>query len=330
MYKKVSIITPCYNSENFLDRYLDSVFNQTYKNIELILINDGSTDKTGDIINDWIPKFKEQGIEIIYLHKKNGGAASAINMALKVFTGYYLTWPDSDDILDINSIKEKVDFLEENKQYALVRSDAKIVNEKDINKVIGSFAKEEFKYKSDLFDDCIYENNFWFAPGCFMVRSEEFIKVNPHREIYESTGGQNWQMLLPVLYNYKCGYIDQMLYTYVIRYNSHSHSLNTLQSKIDRTYIHQDIIINTIDRIIDMNNIEKDKYSLNIKAKYFRKRIELGFNFYDKNIVKENYYALKELNLLTKKDIKYYIFSRNKLVNKLTLLASKILYKILR
>ena len=63
----VSIITPCYNGEKFLERFLDSVLNQTYENIELILVNDGSTDKTDDIANKYKNKFDERDYAYIYI-----------------------------------------------------------------------------------------------------------------------------------------------------------------------------------------------------------------------------------------------------------------------
>ena len=63
----VSIITPCYNGEKFLERFLDSVLNQTYENIELILVNDGSTDKTDDIANKYKNTFDDRDYAYIYI-----------------------------------------------------------------------------------------------------------------------------------------------------------------------------------------------------------------------------------------------------------------------
>jgi glycosyltransferase involved in cell wall biosynthesis len=96
MMKKVSIITPCYNGESFVSRYLDTILNQSYNNLELILVNDGSTDQTEAIVMSYKPKFKEVGIEFIYMYQEHAGQAAALNQGLKIFTGDYLTWPDSD------------------------------------------------------------------------------------------------------------------------------------------------------------------------------------------------------------------------------------------
>src|SRR5690554_883131 len=113
MTNKVSIITPCYNGERFVSRYLDTIVNQSYKNIEFIFVNDGSTDQTEAIVMSYKPKLIEAGIEFIYVYQDNAGQAVALNQGLKLFTGDYLTWPDSDDILSVDSIEKKVKFLKE-------------------------------------------------------------------------------------------------------------------------------------------------------------------------------------------------------------------------
>jgi len=89
----VSIVTPCYNCENHISRYLDSIIGQTYKNIELVLINDGSNDNTESIINSYTSKLKKRGIDLIYITQKNSGVSEALNTGLKHFSGDYR--PDS-------------------------------------------------------------------------------------------------------------------------------------------------------------------------------------------------------------------------------------------
>jgi len=134
MGKKVSIITPCYNGEKYLARYLNSILNQTYPQIELILVNDGSGDDTERIALSYKKIFRERGCEFIYVFQQNAGIAGALNTGLKVFTGEYLTWADSDDFFDAESIEKKVHFLENNKEYGFVRSDAYIYKEKNMKK----------------------------------------------------------------------------------------------------------------------------------------------------------------------------------------------------
>ena len=75
----VSIITPCYNGETFLHRYFESILAQTYPNLELIFVNDGSTDKTEEIAMSYQKKLCEKGIRYIYLEQENAGQAAALN-----------------------------------------------------------------------------------------------------------------------------------------------------------------------------------------------------------------------------------------------------------
>ncbi|MBR5177774.1 MAG: glycosyltransferase family 2 protein [Lachnospiraceae bacterium] len=90
---KISIIIPCYNVEKYVERCIDSVIQQTYKNTEIILVNDGSNDKTGDICDTYS---KKDG-RITVIHKRNGGASSARNLGMSVATGDYIYFIDSDD-----------------------------------------------------------------------------------------------------------------------------------------------------------------------------------------------------------------------------------------
>lgn len=315
MEKKVSIITPCFNGEKFVSRYLDSILNQTYKNIELILVNDGSTDRTEDIIKSYISKFNDKGMELKYIYQRNKGQASALNKGLEIFSGDYLTWPDSDDILSIDSIEKKVLFLEKNKEYGLVRTDAVIVNENNLNEIEGYFAKDnENKLKEELFLDFIIENKVWFAPGCYMVRTKFFLDVNPNKKIYQGKGGQNWQMLLPIMYKYKCGFIDEALYTYIIRKNSHSHSIINYKKIMSSCDEHENILVNTVESI-DMPEEEKKKYLSIIKEKYIRKRLYIASDFKDKNLSNKQYEILKKNNIANRMDFLQYLSCKNKLYN---------------
>lgn len=96
---KVSIVVPCYNAEKYMDKMLASVFGQTFKDIQLILVNDGSTDNTAKVLEECK---KAHPDKVLVLHKENGGQSSARNMALDYATGEYVVFWDADDYADVD------------------------------------------------------------------------------------------------------------------------------------------------------------------------------------------------------------------------------------
>ena len=106
--KLVSIIIPVYNVEKFLNECVDSVLTQTYKNLEILLVDDGSTDNSGIICDDYLSK--DQRIKVI--HKKNGGLSSARNSAMDIMKGEYVYFLDSDDYISSDLIERYVSLME--------------------------------------------------------------------------------------------------------------------------------------------------------------------------------------------------------------------------
>ncbi|MEG2898607.1 MAG: glycosyltransferase, partial [Eubacterium sp.] len=100
--KLISLIIPIYNSEKFLDRCIQSIINQTYKNIEIILVNDGSIDQSLEICQ----LYKKRDNRIVIINKKNGGVGSARNIGLQKAKGDYIGFIDSDDYIDKETYEE--------------------------------------------------------------------------------------------------------------------------------------------------------------------------------------------------------------------------------
>lgn len=96
MQELISVITPVYNVEKYLCRCVDSIINQTYKNLEIILVDDGSTDNSGKICDEYAVK----DLRIKVIHKENGGAAASRNCGLDVAKGKYIAFVDSDDYVE--------------------------------------------------------------------------------------------------------------------------------------------------------------------------------------------------------------------------------------
>lgn len=105
----VSVIIPVYNAEKFLRKCLNSIVNQTYSSIEIIVVNDGSTDSSPLIISE----FKDLDSRIVYINKANGGIGSAYLAALKNVTGQYVLFVDSDDYMELNAVERLVSLASE-------------------------------------------------------------------------------------------------------------------------------------------------------------------------------------------------------------------------
>ena len=107
--KKISVIIPVYNVEKFLEKSVRSVFNQTYNNLEIILIDDGSTDNSGKICDE----LAKENERVIVVHKKNGGLSSARNRGLEIAQGTYISFIDSDDIISEDMFETMINLMEQ-------------------------------------------------------------------------------------------------------------------------------------------------------------------------------------------------------------------------
>ncbi len=246
----VSIITPCYNMEKKIRRYLESLMKQNYANIEVILVNDGSIDNTGAIIKEYIPQFEEKGYRIKYIVQENGGAAAAIRTGLNQVTGEYLMWPDADDILMENSVRSKVDFLEKHPEYAFVRTNAYVIHENNFEDRSQLIVKTKNLRRHKIYQECIRFKTF-YCPGCFMVRWSDFLKANPDKYIFQTYYGQNIQMLVPLAYYYECGYINEPQYGYIVYEDSHSHlgGKKTYERKMNYSRKVEEITLKTLEHM---------------------------------------------------------------------------------
>ncbi len=271
----VSIIIPCYNGHKTLNMCLDSVLEQTYKNLEVITVNDGSTDNTEEIILSYKDKFEKEGMVLRYIYQENKGLGGAINAGLKVFSGDYLCWIDCDDFMFPESVRTRLEYLESHPEFAVATSDAYFLNESDLTTPINLV--------SNAAQDVENPNQFLlhlrgksiFCSGCHMIRSSAFLDMTPSRQIYPARRGQNWQMLLPVYYKYKRVFINKPLYGYINYENSMSGGDISKDKKIFRFNEHLEIITHTLNSI-KMTNRERKKYMRIYKGVFARQMYGLG------------------------------------------------------
>ena len=196
---KVSVVIPIYNSEKYLEKCLDSVKNQTLKEIQIICVNDGSTDKSLEIIS----KYAKNDDRFVVINQKNGGCGKAYNEGMKLATGEYIGFVEPDDYINSDMYENlydvaksydvdfvKSDFVEfnsqgENKYRALTYSKEyynKVINPKDdinvfnfaMNTWTGLY-KREFLEKNGInyhetAGASFQDNGFWFKTFCFADR----------------------------------------------------------------------------------------------------------------------------------------------------------------
>lgn len=104
---KISLIVPVYNTESYLKRCVDSLLHQKYQNLEIILVDDGSTDQSGKICDE----YEQENASVRVIHKENGGLVSAWKCGVKESAGEYLCFIDSDDWADVQMVCEMADYL---------------------------------------------------------------------------------------------------------------------------------------------------------------------------------------------------------------------------
>lgn len=298
----VSIITPCYNKGEVISRFLDSIIMQSYSPIELIVVNDGSTDESIAILNNYRQHMKNAGIEYQIITKENGGLGAAIDTGLKYVNGEYLCWPDIDDWYSPDAIELRVEYLKNHPYYGSVTCNAYIYHESNVEKNIGKITsgnKNDYKENQFLL---MLKGRTIFCPGCHLVRTECLFDVLNDKSIYPSRHGQNVQLLLPLYYKYRRGFLNIPLYHYVIYENSMSHRVKEFREYLAMRKGRYDIKIRTIESIKGMSKRDQIKYKCIVNASEARSRLRLAISFRKKRYGSKMFKKLVRLHAVTPKD----------------------------
>lgn len=210
----LSIIIPIYNQENNLERCLDSIVNQSYKNLEVIMIDDGSNDNSLSICK----KYKEK-YGWILIHVSNSGVSNARNRGLDSVTGKYVLFIDSDDYVSENYVESLYDIVKNGdcdiaySKYVEVRGSVIVeINESAISKSIIDVSRE--------FD---YGSSYMLRHAACSIISRELIgNIRFRKDIYVGEDALFISQLI-VKSNYKIGYTVNSIYYYVIYESSGNH-----------------------------------------------------------------------------------------------------------
>ena len=270
----VSVVTPCYNAAGFLDRYVSCVLAQTYPALEVILVDDGSTDATPALAEGHRAAFEARGYRLVCLRQEHRGQAAAINRGLAAVTGAYVTWPDCDDLMAPDNIAKKVALLEERPELGFVCCQVATANEGDLGRVL---SVQRVADTSDpwLFDRLIRDEGAFCLDIAYLARTSALFEVLGGRRIHESPAGQNYQLLLPLAWRFPCGFIDEPLATYVARPGSHSRSFTTAAQRLARSYEFEGLLQNVL-AAIPMGTEERAAYGRYVGVKFLPQRFEVA------------------------------------------------------
>lgn len=283
MKEKISVIIPVYNTEQYLEKCIQSVLDQTYTNLEIICVDDGSTDNSGAILDAFAKK--DERIKVI--HKENEGVSEARNTALCVATGDWIGFVDSDDYIDADMYGT---MLEANEQ-----QEADIIS-------CGYYLEYE--------DRCVVAENKKCVPT-YAVDTREFLKYVYERDNYKGVASYLWTRLLRrgLVYNEdeklvrlfskefdvsedlvflaelmrdskKSLYVDKPMYHYLQRENSACHDEEKQLSGLSwiRAYL-------KILEIFEGSNVDEEVYNFVVRMMVFRcgKFMELAIKHNDRS-----------------------------------------------
>lgn len=195
---RVSLIVPSYNVEAWLEDFIASVVAQTYKDLEVILVNDGANAATTEGLRAAVPRLEAEGYLVKLIEQDNKGLGGACDTGLKHFTGEFLIWPDPDDWLEPNSVERRVALMRANPGVGLLRTNARLwIEARGVYDGHFMPVDGETRLATDLFENLLILRKY-HAPVCHMVRSEMFLQVHPDRSIwFGPRSSQNFQMLVP-------------------------------------------------------------------------------------------------------------------------------------
>lgn len=184
--EKISIIVPVYNVRDYIGNTIESLLNQYYTNIELILINDGSTDDSLDILQSYVRKDNR----IVIIDKANGGTGSARNVGLKIASGNFISFVDGDDMLSCDALSENIQFLLEDTaiDWVLFPVIKKTDNQK-IKDYSGFCPNQEKKIYGNENIIHYYVKGYLSGLACGSILRKEVFKdiLFPEKEFYEDS-----------------------------------------------------------------------------------------------------------------------------------------------
>ncbi|WP_066379079.1 MULTISPECIES: glycosyltransferase family A protein [unclassified Anabaena] len=219
----VSVIIPAYNAAAFIERTLKSVLNQTYTNIEVIVVDDGSRDQTTDIVQSIVQK----DARVRLLQQPNSGVAAARNLAIKYAQGEFIAPIDADDIWYPENLEKQVKcFQESDSSVGLVYAWSIVIDENDAPS--GDFHVSE--YQGEVYMALLY-SNFLGNASSSLIRRSCLQRVGGYDSELKAKGCQgceDWELYLRIAEHYQVRVVPEFLIGYRQTINSMSHNYTSM------------------------------------------------------------------------------------------------------
>jgi glycosyltransferase involved in cell wall biosynthesis len=290
----ISIVIPVYNVEQYLDECLESVINQTYKNIEIIAVNDGSTDRSLHILKEYAKKYRN----IKVLNQENRGNSIARNRGIEQAKGKYINFLDSDDYLALDTIENLVNQMEKH-NLDIIRFGAEpFVDGVDYDISHNQYDFKSYYEKGKVYDKeeflaslqkTLLQKAFSASPCLFIVKREIIIKNQ-----IQFTPGIRYEdelFTLEVFLNVNKAMYDPNLY-YKRRYRANSIMTSQKDAEnFQNSFNSYSYVIHELGKLME-------KYNHPMEKKLIRKRIRklYGITMNIKNIDKEEKRKLSQIN----------------------------------
>jgi glycosyltransferase involved in cell wall biosynthesis len=266
---KVSVIVPTYNRADRLERALNSIVSQTYQDFELIVVDDGSTDKTSKVMESF-PKAQYLSI------KKNSGVSNARNVGLASAKGELICFLDSDDLWNEKKIQIQAQWLENNKDSQLCYTDEIWIR----NGVRVNPMNRHRKYSGDIFRHCL--GLCIVSPSSVMIRAKLFDEIGNFDESLPAC--EDYDLWLRIASKYAFHFIEEPL---IIKYGGHSDQLSRKYWGMDR------FRVVALKKLLDQNSLDKEK--LKLTRSVFLEKCSILIKGFEKRGKKEDEFFYREL-----------------------------------
>ena len=318
----VSVVIPAYNHEKYVQETIKSIINQTYQNIELIIVDDGSKDSTWQKIQEMKVRCEQRFSRVVFETKQNEGTCKTLNRLIDLSKGEYIYMIASDDIAKPYAIEKEIKFLSSNPDYALVVGDNEIIDsesnrcywDENSNNIydkakakyltFGDRLKtwRDFDFTSEEFGmyHTLYNGNY--IPNGYLIRKSIFEKTG----LFTTNAPlEDYWLMLQISKYAKMKYLDEILFSYRWHDNNSIKNREVALANDKKTREYEEIILRDEDKLLKSGVLPATKCFIKMN------KISQNIKF---NIAKQN-------NANLQNDI-------NLLINRLKIFSSYYLYKL--